>query len=343
MKAAYARAGHIEVDVADNPVPGFGQVLVRPLACGICGSDLHVLEMQASMPEQLPPIIPGHEFVGELIDYGPHCERRLPLGTAVTSVPYLDTAEGPQLLGLSPSAPGALAQRMVLQESRLVAVPDGSVARELIALAEPLAVGAHAVAAAGMRERDVALVVGCGPVGLAVIAALRAAGHGPVVASDFSPRRRELAERLGADVIVDPAETSPYTAWSELAGPALPPSPLLGAGQHANTVIFECVGVPGVLSTICESALPHTRIVVVGVCMQPDTFTPAIANTKELSFHYVFAYRTEEFATAVTWIAEGAIDIAPIVTAKLPLGDTARAFTQLRSPDGHGKILITAE
>src|SRR5205823_13606047 len=95
---------------------------------------------------------------------------------------------------------------------------------------------------------DVVLVLGCGPVGLAVIAGLRQAGHGPVVASDFSPARRRLAELTGADVVIDPAETSPYDTWLELAGAPAPPSPLVEPGAAAaHSVVFDCVGAPGLL------------------------------------------------------------------------------------------------
>src|ERR1700743_2755283 len=84
-------------------------------------------------------------------------------------------------------------------------------------LAEPLAVGVHAVAKAGIRGGEVPLVIGCGPVGLAVIAALRIKGVHPIIAADYSPARRARAEKMGADVVVDPAQTQPYASWAEHA------------------------------------------------------------------------------------------------------------------------------
>ncbi|WP_322790682.1 zinc-binding dehydrogenase [Mycolicibacterium boenickei] len=322
-----------------EPVPGRGQVLVAPLACGICGSDLHLVESQAAMPDLLPAIVLGHEFVGELLDYGPGAERTIPLGTPVTSVPYLDAGDGPQLVGLSPAVTGGLAERLVLQERRLLPVA-GDVPLRYAAFTEPLAVGVHAVAAADLQPGDTVLVVGCGPVGLSVIACLKAAGVGPVVAADFSPSRRVLAEQIGADVVVDPAASSPYQSWTELAGVPVPVSPLMDSPQQANTVVFECVGVPGILATVMDSAPPHTRIVVVGVCMQPDTITPVVGITKELSIRFVFAYRPDEFAKALDWIVSGTVDVAPFVTATLPLDAATEAFDELRQPDKHCKILL---
>lgn len=341
MRAVVARRGTVGVEDVDDPVPGPGQVLVAPLACGICGSDLHVVESQAAMPDLVPAIVLGHEFVGRVLDTGPAADPKL-VGATVTSVPYLDTAAGPQLVGLSPSVTGGLAERMVLQESRLLAIPAGGPAEDA-ALAEPLAVGVHAVGVGGLREGDVALVVGCGPVGLAVIAALKAGGHGPVVAADFSPGRRRVAETMGADVVVDPAHTSPYAQWAQLAGPALPPSALLAEPVRANTVVFECVGAPGVLSGVLESVLPHTRVVVVGVCTQPETIVPAVAITKEISMHFVFAYRPDEFATALRWIIDQTVDVGPLVTATWGLAAVADAFAALREPREHCKILLSPE
>lgn len=339
MRGVVGRAGAVGVEQVEEPVPGPGQVLVAPVACGICGSDLHLLESQTATPDLVPPMVLGHEFVGEVLDHGPQTDRRLPPGSIVTSVPYLDTADGPQLIGLSPLVPGGLSERMVLQERRLLRVPD-AIQAEHAALAEPLAVGVHAVGAAEMQPGDVALVIGCGPVGLAVIASLKAGGHGPVVAADLSPGRRALAEKIGADAVVDPAEGSPYAAWADLAGPVRPPSPLLDTAQRPNTVVFECVGAPDMLAALIDSALPHSRIVVVGVCNQPDRITPVTAIVKELSFRFVFAYRPDEFAEALRRIAEGRVDAGTFVTAIWGLDKASDAFAQLRHPVQHCKILL---
>ncbi|NDZ97431.1 zinc-binding dehydrogenase [Streptomyces sp. SID6673] len=339
MRAVVARDGVVGVEVVDDPLPGPGQVLVEPLACGICGSDMHLVSTQAEMPDLVPPIILGHEFVGRILDNGPGGRGRFPVGSVVTSVPYLDTADGPQLIGLSPLASGGLAEQMVLEDRRLLPVSEAMIA-DHAALAEPLAVGAHAVAEAQMDTDDVALVIGCGPVGLAVIATLKAAGHGPVVAADFSPSRRNVAERIGADVVVDPGQQSPYRRWAELAGRELPSSPLLESDRRAHTVVFECVGLPGILAEVMNSVHAHTRIVVVGVCTEPDTVTPMIANVKELSLRFVFAYRPEEFARALEWIADGTIDVAPFITGVRTLEDAAKSFTDLRARERHCKILL---
>ena len=228
MKAAIFRGGDIVVDTLPEPVPGRGQVLVKTLACGICGSDLHAAKhahRMVAVTKRIPGRVPmdlsrdvvfGHEFCCEILAYGPETQRKLKTGTRVCSLPALLTPEGPQGIGYSNDNVGGYAERMLLSEALLLEVPNG-LAPQHAALTEPLAVGIHAVAKANVRGDEVPLVIGCGPVGLAVIAALKLKGLHPIVAADYSPARRALAERLGADVVVDPARSQPYATWAEHA------------------------------------------------------------------------------------------------------------------------------
>ena len=220
-------------------------------------------------------VVMGHEFCAEIVDHGPGTTRALRIGTRVCSRPILLRATGPQSVGYSNDNPGGYGEYMRLTEALLLEVPAG-LSTEHAAFTEPMAVGVHAVARARLEPDDVPLVIGCGPVGLAVIAALRLRGVRPIVAADFSPLRRELAVALGADAVVDPAEHAPWQSWREVAvwrdasrAPQLPP--WVPGPPRRPAVVFECVGVPGVLDQIMAAAPRDTRIVVVGVCMEPDT------------------------------------------------------------------------
>ena len=190
---------------------------------------------------------------------------------------------------------------------------------------------------------SVALVVGCGPVGLAVIAALKAAGHGPVIAADFSPRRRAAAERLGADIVIDPAKESPHDRWEALGVPkargAQQMMRMMGK-SFGRPVVFECVGAPGVVQALIEAAPAGAQIVVAGVCMETDRIEPSIAITKEIELTFVFGYSPEEFAATLGNIAEGRIDVSGLVTGKVGLDGVAKAFTDLGDPEAHVKILV---
>jgi threonine dehydrogenase-like Zn-dependent dehydrogenase len=329
---------------------------VRTLACGICGSDLHALKhadafvanaRRAGNPRVMDlarDVVMGHEFCAEIVEHGPGTTRALPVGTRVCSRPVLMRDTGPQTIGYSNDHPGGYGEYMRLSEALLLPVPNG-LPTEHAALTEPMAVGVHAVAKARLDADDAPLVIGCGPVGLAVIAALRLAGVRPIVAADFAPRRRELAVTLGADVVVDPAQTTPWSSWREAAvyrgpsrAPALPP--WIAGPAVRPAVVFECVGVPGVLDQIMAAAPRGTRIVVVGVCMEPDTIHPLLGIGKELNLQFVLGYTPDEFAATLRHIAEGEIPTAPLITGTVGIDGVADAFTALGSPERHAKILV---
>ena len=188
MRAVVRRNKQLVCDEIAELEPAAGQVLVRTLACGICGSDLHALHHMEHMIElgrrggggdngfdPSADTVFGHEFCAEILDHGPGSPKALKAGTRVVSVPATLTATGAEMLGFSNRLPGGFAERMILSEALILEVPNG-LATEHAALTEPFAVGLHAVAKARMDTNSVALVVGCGPVGLAVIAALKAEG-----------------------------------------------------------------------------------------------------------------------------------------------------------------------
>ncbi len=352
MRAAILRQGDLVVDTLPDPVPASGQVLVKTLACGICGSDLHahkhgphMVEVTRRIGGRQPmdlsrDIVFGHEFCAELLDFGPDTERRLRPGARVCSVPVVPTAQGPRTVGYSNDYPGGFAERMVLCESLLVEVPNG-LAAEHAALTEPLAVGIHAVEKANVTGEEVPLVVGCGPVGLAVVAALRLKGLGPIIAADFSPARRRLAAQMGADEVVNPAEVSAYRAWADRGGFDDSAGSLMGgapAGKRA--LVFECVGVPGMLQQIFGAVPRGARIVVVGVCMEADRIEPMFGISKELNVQFVLGYTPEEFARALRLIAEGDVDAGALITGKVGVDGVKAAFDELGNPERHTKILV---
>jgi len=357
MRAAIFRKGGLVVDDMPEPEPGEGQVLVKTLACGICGSDLHALHhahhmvemtervsQRASRMDISRDIVFGHEFCAEVLDHGPGSQKTLKPGTRVCSMPVAMSANGMEAVGYSNDYPGGYAERMVLNEMLLHEVPNG-LPTEQAALTEPMAVGWHAVQKANMTKEDVPLVIGCGPVGLAVIAGLKIMGVGPIIAADFSPKRREFAEKLGADIVLDPAKTSPYKRWTEEAAPeGYDPNSMmtmLGLGPQLRPgVIFECVGVPGIIQQMLEGAPKSARIVVVGVCMEKDQFEPFFAITKELNLQFVLGYSPEEFAQSLHHLAEGKIDGSSIITDKIGVDGVAKAFEDLASPETHAKILV---
>jgi len=376
MRAVVCSSAELEVVEWPEPVPGRGQVRIEVLRCGICGSDLHArhgCDAWAALAARAgydrfarseERIIFGHEFCGEVAEHGPKCRKGSPTGTRVVALPLLRGSRGVDTVGLSVHAPGAYAEQMLVEESLMMPVPNG-LASDVAALTEPMAVAWHAVRRGEVRKRTVAIVIGCGPIGLSVILLLKAKGVRTVVASDFSPARRALATACGADVVLDPAHESPLNAVERRGHLTDIPSALelavgtreklerlpfgwwhawrlgeaLGAAPK-HPVIFECVGMPGVIESVIDGAPLFSRVVVVGVCVGVDEITPAMAINKEIDLRFVLGYTPLEFRDTLHMLADGDIDPAPLITGTVGLDGVDAAFTALGSPDAHAKILI---
>jgi threonine dehydrogenase-like Zn-dependent dehydrogenase len=376
MRAVVCTNAELAVLEQTEPVPARGQVRIKVLRCGICGSDLHArhgcdvwadLAVRAGydrFARSDQKIVFGHEFCGEIAEYGPRARKGLPPGTPVVALPLLRGSRGVDLVGLSVNAPGAYAEQVLVEQSMMMAVPNG-LGPDVAALTEPMAVAWHAVRRGEVGKRTVAIVIGCGPIGLAVILLLKANGVRTVIASDYSPSRRALARACGADVVLDPAHESPFTAVQRRGDvPDIPAALELSVSTreklghlpfgwwHAwrlgeklgaapkHPVIFECVGVPGVIDSVIDGAPLLSRVVVVGVCVGVDQITPAMAVNKEIEVRFVVGYTPLEFRDTLHMLANGDVDPRPLITGTVGLDGVESAFGALGSPDVHAKILI---
>lgn len=354
MRAATFLDGKFAIQHVPSPNPGPGQVLVKPLVCGICGSDLHTRHHAHHLADMLAragfrgfmtpdePVVLGHEFCCEVIDYGADCRRDIAIGKRVVGLPFIAGPNGVELIGYSNHFNGAFAEEMLLQEDALFAVPD-NVSTDVAALAEPLSVAVRAVATAGPTRDCAFAVYGCGPVGLFIIARLRHLGFGPILAIDPDPKRRAYAEKLGADVVIAPLSDE-IARWWETQGAPLgisDASAARGAGKIGKRpVIFECVGKPGMLKAISEQAPVGALVVVVGVCMEIDQLEPGFMVQKELQLRFSFAYDQNEFAEATRMIAANPEWLAPLVTGHVSLDNVEDAFDMLESGGDQVKVLI---
>ena len=337
MRASVLRDGRmVSRDDVPEPVPGPGQVLVGVRACGICGSDLHfaahgkqVLEMSNRVARGAAAawrstldrdVFMGHEFSAEILEAGPDTETH-PAGTLVTSLPVLLSDKGIDPIVYSNNTIGGYSERMLLSAPLLIPIPNGLDPRHA-ALTEPMSVGLHAVNKSNIQPGEAALVIGCGPIGIAIIAALRTRGVENIAAADFSPKRRELAATMGAQQTLDPAQGSPFDSVKA-------------------KVVFEAVGVPGVIDDILLRARHGTRLVVAGVCMQPDTMHPFFAIAKEVNIQFTLAQTPDEFAETLRVLAEGEMDVSPLITGEVGLDGVGQAFDDLADPERHCKILVT--
>jgi threonine dehydrogenase-like Zn-dependent dehydrogenase len=377
MKAVTCTNATLEVVDQPTPTPAKGQLLIDVLRCGICGSDLHARrhcdELADVMAETGYPdfmrsnesVVFGHEFCGEVLDHGPGSRKTPNAGTPVVALPLVRRGKDVHAIGLSTAAPGAYAEQLVVEQSLALPVPNG-LPIEQAALTEPMAVGWHAVRRSDIGKGQAAIVIGCGPIGLAVVLMLKAHGVRTVIASDYSPGRRALATRCGANIVVDPAQDSPFKAASghghletalEALGLAvrtvekmhklrLPwwhvwrAADAVGAATPKHPVVFECVGVPGVIDEIITRAPLFSRVVVVGVCMGADKLRPSMAINKEIDLRFVLGYTPMEFRDTLHMLADGKVDVTPLITGTVGLNGVDNAFQALGDPEAHAKILI---
>ena len=336
MEAVTMERGTLRKVEVDEPIPKKGEVLVKSIACGICGSDLHAAKHTEDFVKTsresggafklttFSPVILGHEFCAEIVDYGPNTEKSLSPGTLVCAAPVL--LRDPFLsIGFSEKTPGGFSQYMLLSESVMQPVPSGVTAEEA-ALTEPVAVALHAINKARLEGNEEIVVIGCGPVGLAILTILKSSFKGEIIASDFSPQRRSLAEKVGAHQVVNPQEASPFS--------------LKFLRKNKKTVVFECVGVPGVIDDIILEAPQNSKLVVVGVCLQKDSFRPLIAINKEISMQFVLGWSMEEFSESLNKIASGEINTSALITKQITLDQVSETFKELSSPNADAKVLV---
>lgn len=338
------------VDEIPDLSPGPGQVLVETIACGICGSDLHTVDHAHHMADtarqaQIPTfdfdpdkdLVMGHELSVRVLETGAGVEGVEP-GTAMAAMPALATPQGREVPGYSNRFPGGYSERMLLSPEALLPIPNG-LPEPMAALTEPMSVGLHAVNQSSIGEDRTAIVVGAGPVGLAIIAALSLSDTGPIIATDFSPSRRELAAAMGADVVIDPGSTDGRQAGFALATEAWAAEG--GSGPDPTPpVIFEAVGVPGMIDMAMTGAPAHSEVVVAGVCMEADGFRPIMGIYKHLTVKFVLGWSAEEFATSLHNLAEGRIDGSALVTDEVSLDQVPSAFSELANPVDQVKVLV---
>ena len=331
MKAAYIQNGSVHVGDMPDPLPGKGQALVRTHSCGMCASEQHFLHSGQHVIDlsrkfggayagldMERPFVPGHEYVGEVLDYGPGSQRTVKPGRRVTSIPVMRQNGSHAVIGFSHECPGGFGEYMLLDEASLIEVP-GDLDDDLAAMTEPLAVGLEHARRGHPTREDVALVVGCGAIGLGVIVGLRLMGIAPIVAADFHPGRRALALAMGADIAVDPRETPPYAPLADLGG------------RQAN-LIYECVGLPGLFQQIVEAAAFGARIVMGGYCMAPEQFYVFAAQNKRLTVHFAGGEEPQDMELALRSIAEGKVDIAAWVGERIGLSGVAQALGRMSGP-----------
>jgi threonine dehydrogenase-like Zn-dependent dehydrogenase len=349
MRAAVLRGGRVEARETPDPTPGPGQILVRSLACGICASDLHFMDNPEGDAEDDTglskydadaDIVMGHEYCAEIVDYGPETQRRWPTGTRVSSIPALLLPDGVRVIGQAPDAPGGWGEYFLLTEAMTQVVNSG-LPNELVSIADAITVGWSYVKRAAVTTKEVPLVLGCGAIGLSAVASLSRLGVGPIVAVDFVASRRETAKTMGADVVIDPAEVSPYAAWREVAyGSPEPIRDIMNTLDLPGCVVFECVGIPGVLDTILRGVERGTRIFSAGGPPQGDHLHTMVAKRKGLNIQFGGGPSMTHWNEAFEEVCSGRLDVTPMFGYTVDLEGVPAALDAARDAHGPARIIV---
>lgn len=337
MKAVVFQGSERPLSVEERPADSLAenQIRVQVRACGICGSDIHYAERN----DARAGIVFGHEFSGIVSEVG-SAVTRWHVGDRV--VPMALTSCGKcsmcaagknvfcknvRIMGFSRSYTGAYSEYVVVGENDALHLPD-NVDFYSAAAIEPLAVGYDSVARARLRMDDAALIIGAGPIGLVIATWLKHFGITHIGIAERNEARLDLAARMGANVCIDANDVkNPVAEFKHRTG-------------RAPSVIFEAVGVPGMIQSCVEMAEADTRLVVVGVCQENDSFMPALCTHKRLEMIFPFGYSKGDYENILNLIAQGRIDPTPLISHVVGLDGVPEAFEALRNPNDQIKVLI---
>jgi (R,R)-butanediol dehydrogenase/meso-butanediol dehydrogenase/diacetyl reductase len=332
VKAALFKAVGTPLAIEDlpDPEPGAGEAVIRVARCGVCGTDLHSTSGHGyTLPAgaQL-----GHEYAGEVVAVGRGVER-LKVGDHVAALPVVGCGECDAcrtgidvLCSRWKGYGGGLADYAKISERGATILPQ-TLSLADGALVEPFAVGRRAVRLANPAPGDRALIIGPGPIGLAVLFWLRRAGVRSVALLASSDRRRPLAEAMGADTFILEGETAQQDIVAALGG--------------APDVVFECAGVPGTIARAIALVRPQGQVVSLGFCMIPDQFVPGMALMKDVSLRFSLIYTRDDYAECAAALDADGDRARAMVTETVALADAPAAFERLRAgTGGGGKLLV---
>lgn len=353
MKAAlWYGKNDVRVEEIEEPRVVKDSVKIKVKWCGICGSDLHEylggpIFIPVGQPHPLSgnvaPVVLGHEFSGEVVEVGEGVSKLKP-GDRVAVEPIVACGKCPACReekynlcsslgfhGLCGSG-GGFAEYTVFPAEFVHKIPD-NMSYEQAALIEPMAVALHSIRVADFRTGDTALVLGSGPIGLATIECLKAAGASLVVVLQRKSVRQEYAKRAGADVVLDPNEVDVAAEVKKLTD-----------GVGVDTA-FETTGAEVGFNIGLDSVKFEGTLVITSIWEKPMTFNPNVLVFQEKKIVGTLAYR-HEFPATIAQMSDGRIKAQGYVTKKILLDDIVKeGFGTLTGPEkkSHVKIIITPD
>jgi len=318
------------------PVPSARQVLIKIKACGICGTDPHILH---GIYDASYPLVPGHEASGEIVAVGAECNQ-LKVGDRVAVDPnvscgYCDFCHRGLVHLCKNQKPfgvfrdGGFAEYAVVEETHAYKIPD-NMSYEEAALVEPTACALHGLQMSGVGPRSTVLLHGMGPMGLLNLQWMRAAGATTLIVSEPLEHRRALALELGADYAFDPTQCDLYEEVRKI----LPDGP---------DVIMDCSGIPALLEPAIMQVRKGGKVVFFGCCPLDAkiSISPMYINDNEIticgSYNNPFTHDP-----AIQAIASGRINVKKLISHRFSIEEGMEAFAKFGQPDAL-KILVCPE
>jgi threonine dehydrogenase-like Zn-dependent dehydrogenase len=325
----------LALEERNKPVAGSGELVLRVKACGICGSDLHGAQ-SGYVPEEL---VMGHEFCGEVEEVGADVEG-WEVGDRALGIPgwYCGECENCQqgkidqcldlkAIGLDSPFDGAYAEYVRVQAAFAVKIPE-HMDDEVAVLYEPLSTALGAFRRGNVEVGDNILIIGGGAIGLSLALLARNFGVNFVGLSEMQPERIKRAGECGANVVINGAEEKdPVAAFKQMTG-------------KEPSVIFECVGLPGMFKRVIDMAPPRSRVVAVGTCMKEESFTVIEAAVKYLTVQFHFGYEQSDVEYVVGAMAMGSIDPSPMLSSRTSLEELPATFARLMEPNAECKVVV---
>jgi (R,R)-butanediol dehydrogenase/meso-butanediol dehydrogenase/diacetyl reductase len=324
----------LRVQSIEDPTPGFGEVVLRTRGCGICGTDLHMTEGHG-MTYPTPCVL-GHEIAGEVVALGPGAHRHR-IGDRVAVLPFWACGTCAACLAGKPNkcvpydmvgigrVPGGYAEYSRAKDACCLNLPD-SLSFADGALVEPLAVALRGVRAAGITAISRVLVIGAGPIGLAAAFWARRFGAAKVAVGASSTRRAAFATAVGVDGFVVLDAKAAQAAADVLGG--------------APDVVIECVGKSGLIEQSMALAAVDGTVVILGFCIDRDSFQPAMPVIKELTLRFSMVYDLSDYADVMATLAGGAPEVRALITDTVTLDALPAAFEALRGASPHCKVIV---